>query len=96
MFDLSAHVAEEDYKEQAAVDAVHVCPSLMRALVRDYLLHQVWATGIGLSLGRVLMQGWMRMGGERMNCRFCMVYFYARSEYKENWKWYTSLNIGEV
>lgn len=40
LYDLSASVAEEDSREQAAVDAVPVCPSLMRALVRDYLLHQ--------------------------------------------------------
>ena len=44
LFDLSARVAEEDYREQAAVAAVPVCPSLLRALVRDYLLHQVMAT----------------------------------------------------
>lgn len=41
LFDLSASVAEEDSREQAAVAAVHVCPSLLRSLVRDYLLHQV-------------------------------------------------------
>lgn len=41
LFDLSASVAEEDSQERAAVAAVHVCPSLLRSLVRDYLLHQV-------------------------------------------------------
>lgn len=41
LFDLSACMAEEDYREQAAVAAVPVCPSLLRSLVRDYLLHQV-------------------------------------------------------
>lgn len=40
-FDLSAYMAEEDSREQAVVDAIPVCPSLIRALVRDYLLHQV-------------------------------------------------------
>ncbi|CAN0231267.1 unnamed protein product, partial [Pylaiella littoralis] len=40
LFDLSASVAGEDYREQAAVAAVRVCPSLLRSLVRDYLLHQ--------------------------------------------------------
>lgn len=41
LFDLSAWVAEEDGREQAAVSAVPVCSSLVRCLVRDYLLHQV-------------------------------------------------------
>lgn len=40
-FDVSASVAGEDYREQAAVAAVPVCPVLLRSLVRDYLLHQV-------------------------------------------------------
>ena len=41
LFDLGASVKGEDYREQAAVAAVPVCPSLLRSLVRDYLLHQV-------------------------------------------------------
>ncbi|CAM9771455.1 unnamed protein product, partial [Ascophyllum nodosum] len=40
LFDLCASVAEEDSREQAAVASVHVSPSLLRSLVRDYLLHQ--------------------------------------------------------
>ncbi|CAM9784225.1 unnamed protein product, partial [Ectocarpus sp. 6 AP-2014] len=40
LFDVSASVAGEDYREQAAVAAVPVCPVLLRSLVRDYLLHQ--------------------------------------------------------
>lgn len=45
LFDLSASVAEEDSQERAAVAAVHVCPSLLRSLVKDYLLHQVLIGG---------------------------------------------------
>ncbi|CAN0134180.1 unnamed protein product, partial [Hapterophycus canaliculatus] len=40
LYDLPGSVAGEDYQEQAAVAAVPVCPSLLRSLVRDYLLHQ--------------------------------------------------------
>lgn len=40
LFDLSASMADEDAKELAAVASVPVCPSLLRSLVRDYLLHQ--------------------------------------------------------
>lgn len=45
LFDLSACVAAEDSKEQEDVDRISVCPSLMRALVRDYLLYQVCGGG---------------------------------------------------
>lgn len=50
LYDLGASVKGEDYQEQAAVAAVPVCPSLLRSLVRDYLLHQVGG-GVGVGTG---------------------------------------------